>query len=274
MLRPLYLDVCDVLLPLGVALAALAAGRSLHLLPTAFFRGAIGVAGLIVLILAGSYLVPLPEPVNVALWQLGGEGPIACVLAMLLLGVVWSSRGRSSSTGFLRTLVGLIVLILILTTGGRLWWRNFSPQAWDNTPNSAGVLAQTTGWTCGPAAAALLLHHHGVKTSEGEIAYFAGTSFLGTNTRSLAHAITLKGQERGLSARLVDADYDAALEQPAPLIACVTVPKIGSHAVFVLRMTPEVVELIDPRFGQRQIIPRTEMQALWEGKIVLVEPAK
>jgi ABC-type bacteriocin/lantibiotic exporter with double-glycine peptidase domain len=114
----------------------------------------------------------------------------------------------------------------------------------------------------------MLLHHYGVQTSEGEMAYLANTSYLGTDVRSIARALTLKGRSHGLLAQVALADYEACLRQTAPFLACVRVPGIGSHAVLVLRVNPDRVELIDPRFGHRQTLVRAEIEPQWEGRIV------
>jgi len=274
MLRPLYLDFLDVLLPLFVGVAALWGGKYLRRLPAAIFRGVIGVSIAIVAFLGVSYFTSLRDPVNDVLWHFGGIAAIACVLAMLLLGVVMSSPGRSTSTGFLRVLIGLVFLIMVLNSGGRLWWRFVSQATWENAPDKNGCLTQSTGWTCSPAVASMLLHHYGISTSEGEMAYLANTSYLGTDVQAIAQAMTTKGQANLLIAQVLRADYDGSLKQPGPFLACVWIPGIGSHAVLVLSINPEGVELIDPRFGQRQKMARAEIERQWENKIVYLEIAK
>jgi hypothetical protein len=243
----------------------------LRRLAKAIFRGVIGISITIVVFLGVSYFTPLRDPANDFLWHFGGIAAIACVLAMLLLGVVISSPGRSTSTGFLRVLVGLVVLIMVLNSGGRLWWRFVGQATWENTPDKNGCLTQSTGWTCSPAVASMLLHHYGISSSEGEMAYLANTSYLGTDVEAIAQAMTTKGQANRLVAQVLRADYDGALKQSAPFLACVRIPGIGSHAVLVLSINPEGVELIDPRFGLRQKMARPEIERQWENKIVYLE---
>jgi hypothetical protein len=268
LLRAIYLDLFDVLLPLLAAGGALAGGHHLHRLPRFVFRVIVVLSVSVVSILGVSYFVPFPELIYDALWYIGGEGTIACILAAFLLGIVWSARGRSTSSGFLRVMVGLVALIIVLDSGGRLWWRLISQATWHNTPNADGCLTQTTGWTCSPATATMLLHHHGIVASEGEMAYLANTSYLGTDIRSIAHALTLKGRSHGFLAHVLVADYDACMRQTTPFLACVRVPGLGSHAVLVLRVKSDSVELVDPRFGHRQTLARAEIEPQWEGRIV------
>jgi len=271
MLRPVYLDLLDVLLPLLAVAVALVAGRHLDRLPRSVFRVLIALTVVGVLVLGVSYVVPVLETVHDVLWYVGGGTTVACLLATLLLGVVWTAPGRSTSTGFLRVLVGLIAVIVVLTSGGRLWWRMVDQTTWHNTPDARGCLTQTTGWTCAPATATMLLHHYGVRTSEGEMAYLANTSYLGTDVRSIAEAMTRKGRSHGLLARVAFADYEACSRQPGPFLACVWVPGLGGHAVLVFRVNPDDIELIDPRFGHRQTLARAEIEPRWEGRIVYLE---
>jgi ABC-type bacteriocin/lantibiotic exporter with double-glycine peptidase domain len=190
---------------------------------------------------------------------------------MLLLGVVMSAPGRSTSTGFLRTLACLAALIILLTTGGRLWWRLVSETPWHNTPDSSGGLKQSTGWTCSPAVAAMLLHHHGVATSEGEMAYLANTSYLGTDVRSIAWAISEKGRPHGLTAHVEGADYASCLARPTPFLAWIHVPGLGGHAICIVHAGADTVDVIDPRFGHRQKLERAQVQPIWDNRIVVVQ---
>jgi hypothetical protein len=267
MFRPLFLDLLDVLLPLAAVFLALLGGRFLERATLWIFRTIIGLAITIVVVLGVTFFTPYRGEVGDALWHVGGVSTIACGAAMLLLGVVWAARGRSTSTGFLRVMAGLVGLIVVLSSGGRLWWRTVSTAAWQNAPDAKGCLTQSSGWTCAPAAAAMLLHQHGIAASEGEMAYLAGTSYLGTDVPSIARSLALKSELR-LSAQIKNADYDACREMTNPFYASVHVPGIGGHAVLVLRVFADEVELIDPRFGRREKIARAEIEPHWQGKIV------
>lgn len=271
MLRPLYLDLLDVILPLGAVGFALFGGCCLAHTPTWVFRSTVGLAVAVVFSLAVAYFTPFHGDISDALGNVGGVTTVACAAATLLLGVVWSSRGRSTSTGFLRVMVGLIGLIIVLNAGGRLWWRSVSTAAWQNAPDAAGCLTQSSGWTCAPATAAMLLHHYGIPATEGEMAYRAGTSYLGTDVPSIVRALEEKAAPN-LVARGMRADYDACRQRTSPFYACIDVPGLGGHAILVLSVRADEVELIDPRFGRRQTVPRAEMEPTWQGRIVFLEP--
>ncbi len=273
MLRPIYLDLLDVFLPLAASFGALVGGRFLECAPRWFFRLAVGLAVAIVLVLGITYFTPIRDDVSDAFWHVGGVTTVACVLAMVLLGVVWASHGRSTSTGFLRTVAGLVALIVVLNSGGRLWWRTINTAAWENAPDAVGCLRQSSGWTCSPAAATMLLHHHGIATTEGEMAYLAGTSYLGTDVPSIADALKAKAAPKFV-VRVIKADYDACIQITGPFLACIDVPGLGGHAVLVLRVGPDSLELVDPRFGQPQTIARADMEPQWQGKIVRLKAAE
>ncbi len=273
MIRPVYLDLLDILLPLSATLAALAGGRFLNRLPLRVFRAVIGIAVAIVLFLAVSYFMPIHAAVSDAFWHIGGVTFVACIMAMLLLGVVWTSRGRSTSTGFLGVMVGLVVVIVMLDSGGRLWWRFAAESTWQNVPDAAGCLKQSSAWTCSPATAAMLLHHYGIEASEGEMAYLAGTNYLGTDAPSIAHALSAKAAPKFV-AHVADATYDACIGRTEPFLACIHLPGLGGHAVLALRVHLEHIELIDPRFGHRQRLNRTEIETQWQGKIVYLAATK
>jgi hypothetical protein len=272
MFRPLYLDLSDMLVPLLVGTAALACGRLLRRASVLVFRSAIVAAILAVATLGVGYFTAAREPLGDLLWYIGGESTVACVAALFLLGVVLSSSRRSSSTGFLHTLAGLTLLILVLHSSGRLWWRFVSELSWRNAPDSGGALTQTTGWTCSPAAAVMLLHHHGVATTEGEMAYLARTSCFGTDARSIGWALSRKAAPQYV-ARLERSNYASCIGT-GPCLACIHLPGLGGHAVFILRAGDDNVDLIDPRFGQRQKVPRATIEAQWDNAVVYLAKAE
>src|SRR6267378_3589822 len=83
----------------------------------------------------------------------------------------------------------------------------------------------------GPASATMVLYHHGVPASEGEIAYLAGTSLFGTDAFSLARAVTRKVEDRGWHAEVLWTEYDTMAKNPRPFIAYIHRP--GGHALFI-----------------------------------------
>lgn len=268
MLRPLPIDLLSFLLPLGAGVGLFYAGKRLYRLPPLFYRFAVALAVLVVLLLAAAYAASLHEWTASVLLPLGGQTSLTCWAAAFLLGVVWSAPGRSTSSGLLAALVGLVAVILALDGSGRLGWRFFGAEAWRNAPDPDGCLTQTTGWTCGPCAAAMLLHHHGIPTTEGEMAYLADTSWLGADLPRVAAALEAKAAAKGLSAHIKRTDYEACRRRGVPFLARTNIPNVGLHLLYVERAGAEDVELIDPLRGRRERMSRETFQGKWEGQVI------
>src|SRR5262249_29827970 len=127
------------------------------------------------------------------------------------------------------------------------------------------------GQTCSPAAAAMLLRHYGIDASEGEMAYLARTSLLGTEVQALARALTHKIKDKGWSAAVRTMDYESCITLKKPFIPHVWVPGLGGHAILVESLGQDSVIAVDPRFGQRSEISRPEFEAQWEGIVIAIE---
>ena len=84
------------------------------------------------------------------------------VVSLTLLGVAIRAPNRSTSRGFLLSLAGVAVALVLLESGGRLWWRWAAPDVWTRTADADGSLRQSCGFTCAPAAAVMLLARFGV----------------------------------------------------------------------------------------------------------------
>jgi ABC-type bacteriocin/lantibiotic exporter with double-glycine peptidase domain len=71
-----------------------------------------------------------------------------------------------------------------------------------------------------------------------------------------------------VAARVVLGAYQTCLQQTPPFLACIRIPKLGSHAVLVTNMTADNIEWVDPRFGRPEKWNRAECEPQWEGTIV------
>src|SRR5262249_47964863 len=147
---------------------------------------------------------------------------------------------------------------------GRLWWRFAAPELWERTADAGGSLQQSSGLTCSPAAAVMLLHRHGIPTSEGEMAYLAGTSLFGTDAPSMCRALQAQGGPFCFRAEARRTDYEECRRDGSPFIAHVQRDLLG-HAILVERMDAEWVGVVDPLDGQRRTISRGEFEAAWSG---------
>ncbi len=274
MLRPVWLDLLGALGPPLLGVLALLAGTRLRRLPGWFWRGLLFLVVGLVLGLAGVYVGARLSPAfrdwsAPVRYRIGGAFLISCPLGLLLLGVVWSQPGRSMSSGFLLVLAAVGLLILTTESTSRLWWRWLAPGAWNNRPDSHGCVQQSSGFTCGPAATAMLLSSQGIAVSEGELAYRTGTSlWLGSDLYGTAAALTEYLRPAGKHATVERIDYQQGISMEEPFVASVDLPGLGGHALYVERLTPEHVHVVDPRQGQRTKLNRQEFEAMWEGWVI------
>jgi hypothetical protein len=273
MMRSWHLDLLDALLPLLAGYGAFLGGKCIRGLRP-FWRVALLVLAVgVVALLVVAYFTPLKDWTDPMLYRIGGETFPACLVALFLLGVVWGQPGRSTSSTFLAILVGLIGIILLVNHSGRLSWRWLGGAAWNNRADANGCVTQTTGWSCSPAAAVMLLHHHRIDATEGEMAYRARTNFLlGTSVYDMADAVSEKVGSLGGIAEVRRDGYEAWMLRGEPFLAHVTLPNLGGHALYVEQLTDDAAKVIDPRFGQRTTLSRPELERIWDGRGICLTP--
>jgi hypothetical protein len=267
MMRSLVWDLLSFLLPLVAGACAFLLGRSFQRCPKAL-RVAIIAASLLgvavgVLSLGGL----LPVQVRSVLSWLGGGTTMLCWSALILLGIVWSVPRRSMSTGFLAVLVAIAACMVFIDASGSLWWRFLAPETWQRYPDEQGQLQQSSGLTCSPTAAVMLLAQYGVRASEGEMAYLAGTSLFGTDAESIARALGRKVEPMGWKAQERQTTYEECLKRNEPFIAHVQGKYLG-HAVLVEAMFVDKVRIVDPASGLRETVSRTEFESIWDGTAI------
>jgi hypothetical protein len=265
-MRPLYLDVLSLLFPLSAGVLAFFIGRSLGR-GRRLLRGALVLLALLVVAVGALSLAgQLPIQIDVALF--GATGVLSCV-ALFLLGIVWTVPGRSFNSDFLVVLALLAECLLLIESSGHLWWRFCEPDSWQRSPDAEGRLEQSSARTCSPTAAAMLLKHFGVNTSEGEMAYLAGTTLLGTDASSIARALDEKARRHGLQADVRHTGYEACLDRDAPFLAHVRGKSFGhGHALLIEQLFPDRVEYLDPGDGNRKTMMRDEFEQVWDGTAV------
>ncbi|MBY0231583.1 MAG: hypothetical protein K2W96_20040, partial [Gemmataceae bacterium] len=129
-------------------------------------------------------------------------------------------------------------------------------------------VVQTSGTTCGPAAAAMLLRRYGIEAGEGEMAYLAGTSLFGSDAHALARALEAKA---GLRAQGGRTRWEA--RQGAPFIAHVRGASLG-HAVLVERLDERGATITDPAGGGTRRMARGEFERAWDGTAVWISGSR
>jgi hypothetical protein len=202
----------------------------------------------------------------------GGEGSLACLGASVLLGIAWSQKKPDARRTLLAMATALVFLLLTALNSGSLIWHYGGQKLRAHYPDARGMLQQTSGITCAPAAASMMLYQSGLRVSEGELAERAGTNPLqGTAPYALARAVdgvALRNGKRGYVRRV---DYRQAMRLGRPFVAFMNRHGVGGHALCVLKLDAEQVWVIDPLSGSPDTITREEFVAVWDPVIVWVE---
>ncbi len=266
-MRPLAVDVVTFLVPLLVGVGLFVLGRWFRGWPrwvrvavVTFALGVIGVA-----ILATQRMLPFA----LEQWISGISGmiTIVCLVALFLLGVVWAVPGRSMSSPFLAAISLIALSMIAVEAGGRLWWRFAPEETWSRTADENGLLRQSSGMTCSPAAAVMLLHQRGITAGEGEMAYLAATSMFGTDSHGITRALEAKAGPLGWRVVTGRSTYDEAIRDGGPFLAHLEGSRVG-HAVTVVWVTPEGVGLLDPADGKLWALGRDVFESEWDGTTV------
>jgi hypothetical protein len=265
----LAIDVLWAVAPVGVGALTFYGAVRLRTRPKWLCRALITSVVAIVATLGLAYSTSLKDRTGPLLFPVGGEMAVACWSAVFLLGIVWATPGRSISSVFLATVVALAGGLLFLNGAAPLTWRLLREKEWINAPAEDGTILQTTGWTCAPCAAAMLLHRYGIPASEGEMAYLSGTNWMGTDLYATAYAVERKAEGRPMKASALRTDYETCRRLGDPFVATVHLPGIGGHAVLVEHIADNRVELVDPLRG-RQTWSREDFASRWDGGAVFL----
>jgi len=117
-----------------------------------------------------------------------------------------------------------------------------------------GVCQQSTGYTCGPAAAVSALDQLGLPGDEAELAVLARTNPVsGTQPDLLCAALAERYAARGLSCEYRYFASVAELRDAAPAIAMIRHSILTDHYVAVLKVDDLRVTLADPQVGLRKL---------------------
>jgi ABC-type bacteriocin/lantibiotic exporter with double-glycine peptidase domain len=118
----------------------------------------------------------------------------------------------------------------------------------------------------------MLLDRYSINASEGEMAYRAATSFLGTDAHSMVRALREKVSENGYQVRTRRVDYEECIRRGEPFLAHVRGANFG-HAVLVERVSSEMATIVDPVDGLLHRLPRKEFEGIWDGTVIEIVPS-
>jgi predicted double-glycine peptidase len=179
---------------------------------------------------------------------------------------------RKMSTRFARGGIAVLAGLLFLFVGSRLIASAAMDYAtFTGVAREDGVCRQTTGYSCGAAAAATLLAQLGAPATEREMAERCGAGALtGTDEFAVCRGLRQKLAGTGRHVRLIHADGESLRRAPLPALATVKFSFLVDHWVAVLEIRDDVVVVGDPLRG-RVSMPRREFLGRWRGVLVTVE---
>jgi predicted double-glycine peptidase len=129
--------------------------------------------------------------------------------------------------------------------------------------DSDGVCLQTTGYTCGPAAAVTALRRLGFKADEGQLAILTHcTSFTGTPPDILADSLQSRYGRNGLRCEYRGFRDVAELKNAGLTLAVVKFNFIVDHYVTVLAVNDHTVTIGDPLYGLTEM-SRHDFEDMW-----------
>lgn len=262
-----------VLLALGFALGAWL-GRREHSGPGHSGRqrrpAALGVLGALAALGLHAAMSPAVE---LAWFPEGGlyhlvRGWWVLPFAMLPLG----AGTAVMSTPFARKGVAVFALLVLVSAARPIvLTAAFDPRTVTGTVGPSGICYQTTDYTCGAAAAAMLLHAHGVEASEAEMATICGTNALtGTDVYSVAIGLRQQLRGSGREVRVVPADWESLLRRREPALATIRYGVLVDHWVMIRETQPAGAVVLDPVGGLRTL-SREDLLAIWRGWLVTAD---
>lgn len=234
-------------------------------------RATIAAAGLLAVVLACAALHYFPR-LEFPLADFDGYVAVRPFwkypFALAILGVgtmqataAWRRVIVESVAGFLFLLVGTNLHDVLREAPPRLY----------GVPDADGVCLQTSGYSCGAAAASTLLARVGVASDEREMAVLCRTTpWMGTDEFYACRGLREKLAGTGLRPRLVAAGWEELRRGPLPAMAVVRWSFLIDHWVVVLAAREDGVTLADPLHG---VVTWDKERFLgdWRNELVRVE---
>lgn len=126
-----------------------------------------------------------------------------------------------------------------------------------------GVCLQTTGFTCGPAAAVTALRRLGLDAQEGELAMLAhSNAMVGTDADTLCAAIHKRYGAEGVRCTYRHFESISELKGPGVPIVVIKYAPLIDHYVTVLEVTGDTVVVGDP-LKTRMALPHARFEEIW-----------
>jgi len=270
-MRPLALDIILLLAPVLCGVAAFAIGTQAVRWPVRARVAAIAMPTVLAIALVVAARL---TPGDLSRWlsMLGGTTVVMCMVTLLLLGAVWGAPKRTMSSGFLAAVAAIALVVVVVQSSGPMHWRTLGADAWKQYPDEDGTLRQSSGASCAAASGAMLLGALGVRASEGQVAYLASTTMLGTDAEALA--VALQGlMPSGAVVEVSRSWPEDHLGEGRPFISYQG-GTLDGHAVVILPTHDGELEVLDPLDGTRRAASMDEVRRNWSGVAVVPHAAR
>lgn len=152
------------------------------------------------------------------------------------------------------TLVITISILFCVINYGPTIWMHYELKNLQTTFSKDGICIQTTGFTCGPAAAVTVLHQLGIDAQESELAIYSKCTAQkgGTTNELLVSAVKKLYGSKGIECSYLSFDSINQLKDKCPLIAIISLSPVVSHYTVVLEVTEDKVIIGDPIGGKKE----------------------
>ncbi len=163
----------------------------------------------------------------------------------------------------------LILVPFLLALTGMVW---FHPDYLSGTPTRHGLVMQTTGYSCGPAAAATFLSQAGIATTEREMALLCRTNpVLGTDPVSATWGLRRKAGPAGYDVQLQRVTPLRLVGLQEPCLALIRYSAISDHWLVVLHAGSRGVIVADPDAGVYRMSWAYFLRQ-WRGIVITMDP--
>jgi predicted double-glycine peptidase len=134
-----------------------------------------------------------------------------------------------------------------------------------------GICRQTTGYTCGPAAAVTALGRLGLAGEEGELAVLSYSSpITGTIPACLSSALQRRYRTNGLRSRYRHFTSIDQLRSAGVTLAVVREAFLKDHCLTILDVSDDAVTVADPVTGVRGM-PHKQFERIWRFSGIVLE---
>ena len=135
-----------------------------------------------------------------------------------------------------------------------------------------GVCHQTSGYSCAAASAAMLLHRHGVRATEREMAELCATrsgstSMTGTSDSGIMRGLRIKLEGRATPVIATPGYRDI----PVPSLAAIKINERLYHCILIRAVEADQVRVVDPLYGGGSI-PREQFERVWQKSAIYIRP--